>query len=290
MGKTKTKTKKKLTPEERKARLEAAYAKLEEGVQQITDSEAFKDYLRFLGSFHNYSANNVMLIHMQNPEATMVAGFHDWKKKGRFVRKGEKGIAIMAPVTVKIEDESTGEKRYEMRGCRITHVWDVSQTDGEPLPDTVHPEELNGESNGSSELYERLLAVTDKLGARVFDQVWAPFDGRDGMKGVYDRTNRQIHLRPGLAPDQKTKTLCHELVHHILHHKDKQFLSRVTAEVEAEGTAYAVLSHFGIDVGDYSFAYVANWAQGTKPLKMALDVIRSTTHELIEELEGVEVA
>lgn len=278
---------KKLSPEERKAKLDAAMEKLERGVAGITNTEGFKAYLKFLASFHNYSANNVMLIHSQNPEATMVAGFHDWRKKGRFVRKGEKGLMILAPLVGKVEDEKTGERESKVFGFRVTTVFDVSQTDGEEIPEGPRATLLASDTEGSKELYRRLLAIAESEGVRCFDQGGEEFHGRPGLRGFYRRSDKIIKLAYGLPVDQRTKTMCHELVHHLLH-KDKEHGRRETAEIEAEGTAYAVLAHFGIEADDYSFAYIANWTPGGKldPVKGAIATIRKTAHDLIERLEA----
>ncbi len=228
MGKTKTRP---LSTEERKARLEEVAAKLEAGVRRITDTEEFREYLRFMGNFHSYSANNVLLIHIQNQEATMVAGFHDWKKRRRSVCKGEKAIKILAPMTGKARDEITGEEKSQVFGFRAVSVFDISQTEGEPIPEAPDPQDLAGSSEGVETLYRSLISVAEAQGVRCFDQGGEEFHGQDGLKGFYDRTNRMIKLRFGLSPNQRAKTMCHELAHHFLHREDRKYLTRETAEL-----------------------------------------------------------
>lgn len=279
-----SKTKKKkdyvpLTKEQKQARLEELKNKLETGVQKLMTAESFKEYLRYMATFHDYSWRNVMLIAAQRPDASLVAGFHAWRKKGRFVRKGEKGIRILAPLAVK--DKETEE--YSIKGFKITTVFDVSQTDGEPIPEGLSAQKLTGESDQGKAVWT--LAET----YCIAHEVPLKLVGKDELGsalGMYDRKAKSIVVRDDLSADARAKTLIHEIVHHELH-KDGKHITRSTAEVEAEGTAYVVATYLGIESAeDYSFAYIANWGQEPKVLKEALKVIQKTASHLIEDLVG----
>ncbi len=292
MGKNTKKRQPRLTPEERRAKMEAVAARLEAGVEKILDSEEFKRYLAFVGRFHDYSANNVMLILMQRPDATMVAGYRAWQRMGRQVRRGEKGIVILAPKKWKqtVEDEETGEKvvvASGMRGCTTASVFDISQTDGEPLPERPSAKMLTGESTEGMALFQLLMGYVLDEGIEID---FAGADRLGGAKGLYTRptkaTPARITLLEGMAADQTTKTLLHEIVHHELH-KDAHFGSeaRASKEVEAEGTAFVVLQHYGVDSSDYSFADVAGWAADKRTYTAALKTIQRTADALIGRFE-----
>jgi len=274
----------------RNPRLEEAKAKLEAGVERIMDGDEFKNWLTFASKFHTYSANNQLLIWLQKPEATRVMGYGNkkgtsgWKSLCRQVRKGEQAIKIFAPKLGWVEDEETGERKRVVFGFLVVNVFDVSQTDGDPLPEPPTAKELTGESTKSKALLQRLYALCrdEKLDVRLV--------GRDELgsaKGAYvpsQYPGNHILLRDGMPEMQSAKTLCHEFVHYTLHNQGAA--ERDTAELEAEGTAYMVLSHFGIDTADYSFAYLAGWSNGDKDkFHAALAVIQKTASSLIQEIE-----
>ncbi|MGN0345866.1 MAG: DUF3849 domain-containing protein [Lachnospiraceae bacterium] len=279
--------------------------RLEEGLKELFESEKYKSYLSTMSKFHNYSFNNTLLIAMQKPEATLVAGFKAWQKNfNRHVNKGEKGIRILAPAPYKIKEERdkldpvTGEIMLDKDGTpqteeveikipafRAVSVFDVSQTNGEPIPELEAKELLS-----TVEGYEDFIkAVTYVAPVPVsFEDI--PGDS----KGFFSLAEKRIAVQEGMSESQTLKTLVHETAHSMLHDKDvNQDISepakdRNTKEVEAESIAYTVCQHFGIDTGDYSFGYIAGWSSGKdmKELKSSLDTIRRTASELITGIEG----
>lgn len=289
--------KKQRTQERARENVELAKETLEKGVEAILDGESFKNYLSLVSRLHKYSANNLILILEQFPEASMVMGYGNkagttgWKALGRYVKKGESGIKILAPMKRNVEDKTTGEKTSIVSGFKVVSVFDVSQTEGDPLPENpVRIEALSGSRKASIAVLDALFRHAEDIGLRVFDQSSGheKFQDNDKCFGVYDVMNRQVFLRPGMMVDQRCKTLLHEIVHDQLHNKDKLgYFSRSSAELEAEGTAYVVLSHFDLDTSQYSFGYLATWSLGNKDaFKAALASIQKTACELIEAIEA----
>ena len=278
--------------------------KLEEGLKELFESEKYKSYLSTMSKFHNYSFNNTLLIAMQKPEATLVAGYQAWQKNfNRHVNKGEKGIRILAPAPYKIKEERdkldpvTGEVMLDKDGMpqteeveikipafRAVSVFDVSQTDGEPIPELEAKELLS-----TVEGYEDFIkAVTFVAPVPIsFEDI--PGDS----KGFFSPTEKRIAVQEGMSESQTLKTMVHEIAHSMLHDKEvnKDILApakdRNTKEVEAESIAYTVCQHFGIDTSEYSFGYIAGWSTGRdmKELKSSLDTIRRTASELITGIE-----
>ena len=280
--------------------------KLEEGLKELFESEKYKSYLSTMSKFHNYSFNNTLLIALQKPEASLVAGFKAWQTNfNRHVKKGEKGIRILAPAPYKVKEERdrldpvTGEVMLDENGMpqkeevevkipafRVVSVFDISQTDGEPLPELETKELLS-----TVEGYEDFLkAVTYTAPAPVsFEDI--PGDS----KGYFSPAENRIAVQEGMSESQTLKTLIHETAHSILHRKEVDSgdiaapaKDRNTKEVEAESVAYTVCQHFGIDTSEYSFGYIAGWSSGKdmKELKSSLDTIRRTASELITGIEG----
>jgi len=237
-------------------------AKLKEGVQGVYTSDAWKAVLHVQSRFHNYSFGNSLLIYMQCPTATRVAGYDTWKKLGRQVVKGAKGIRIMAPHTYKVKNEQ-GED-VTKTGFHQTSVFDISQTTGEAIPTLC--EELREDTQSLRDFYEVIKAASP---VPVREEAIT-----DGSKGYYCRATDDIAIKKGMAAKQKVKTAIHEIAHAILHRKDearRAELTRNDLEIEAEGTAFVVCSHFGIDTSQYSFPYVASWSAG-----QSIDVILKT--------------
>lgn len=214
-----------------------------------------------MSRFHRYSANNSLLIAMQMPNATAVASYTDWKRKfGRQVRKGECGIRILAPARYrrKVEDEDGDEAVVERLACfRLAGTFDVSQTDGEPLPQIA---EL---LDGSVERYGQVMgAIEEAAPAPVgFEEMPA------SVNGFFSRAERRIAIRPGMSQAQTVKTAIHELAHSRMHDFDgatspEDPPDRGTREVQAESVAFVVARHYGLDTGSYNFGYVASWASG----------------------------
>lgn len=273
---------------------------LERGVHEIFTSEKYHIYLNTMSKFHNYSFNNTLLIAMQRPDATLVAGYQTWKKKfNRQVQRGEKGIKIIAPAPIKetrrVEkvDEETQEivigddgqpeteivERITPR-FRVTTVFDVSQTEGEPLP-TLGTTELEG----NVVIYEDFMKGLEELSP-------VPFRFEDignGAKGYY--SEKYIAIQRDMSNAQTMKTAVHETAHAILHDRDIMqengvSKDRTTKEVEAESVAYVVCSHFGLDTSEYSFSYIAGWSSNKEmsELRNSMDTIRVTSSKLIEDI------
>lgn len=257
--------------DERKEKQNKALAHLHTQVAATLNSDTWKAALAFRRRLqHPYSLTNLLLIHSQRPDATMVAGFHKWREVGRNVRKGEKGIMILAPLTRKRENDA-GEEERAVFGFRTAYVFDVSQTDGEEIPLIPKPTLLEGSDDAASEAVAILEALIKQRG-------WALKEGGlpDGALGSWTPAALTVRIRPDLAPLQRAKTLAHEIAHAAAEHgisKDE----RVTAELEAETTAYLVMDSLGLDTGDYSFAYLSNWMGGAKALDALLEAGRRAT-------------
>ena len=290
--------------ESRADRVKAITDKLEAGIAALFQSETYKAYLSTMAKFHNYSLNNTLLIAMQRPDATLVAGYQAWQKQHqRHVKKGEKGIQIIAPSPYKAKkerevlDPATGRPKLDAQGkpvketveveypaFRVATVFDVSQTEGKELP-SLGVDELSGKVDGYSRLLTALKEICPvPIG---FEQI------ESGAKGYYHTTEQRIALQEGMSEMQTVKTLIHEMAHQKLHshEKEKPREERLTArskEVEAESVAYTVCQHFGIDTSDYSFGYIAGWSSGkeTAELKESLGKIRDAASELITDIEA----
>lgn len=290
-----------------KQKLQEITDKLEEGLKELFESEKYKTYLSTMSKFHNYSFNNTLLIAMQKPEATLVAGYKAWQKNfERHVNKGEKAIRILAPAPYKIKEERdkldpvTGEMMFDENGMpqkeqvevtipafRAVSVFDVSQTDGKPIPE-LEAQELLSTVEGYEDFVQALMNVAPvPIG---FEDI--PGDS----KGYFHTEEKRIAVQENMSESQTLKTMVHEVAHSMLHNKEinrddlieEPAKDRNTKEVEAESVAYTVCQHFGIDTSDYSFGYIAGWSSGKdmKELKSSLDTIRKTASELITGIEG----
>ena len=279
--------------------------KLEAGLKELFESEKYKSYLSTMSKFHNYSFNNTLLIAMQKPEATLVAGYQAWQKNfERHVNKGEKAIRILAPAPYKIKEERdkldpvTGEMMFDENGMpqkeetevtipafRAVSVFDVSQTGGKPIPE-LEVNELLSTVEGYEDFVQALMNISPVPIA--FEDI--PGDS----KGYFSTAEKRIAVQENMSESQTLKTMVHEVAHSRLHDKevnqsmDIPVKDRNTKEVEAESVAFTVCQHFGIDTSDYSFGYIAGWSSGRnmKELKSSLDTIRKTASELITGIEG----
>ena len=277
--------------------------RLEQGVKDIFTSEMYTKYLLTMSKFHNYSFNNTLLIAMQRPDATLVAGYNAWKNKfNRYVKKGEKGIQIIAPAPVKEREErekidkdtgltvlnESGEPEIEVverviPRFRVTTVFDYAQTDGEPLP-TLEVNELTARVKDYTLLKEAIEQVSP---------VPIRFGEIEGnAKGYYSHVDKEICVRADMGESQTIKTMIHEVAHAMLHDSDQmkqrgEEKDQLTKETEAESIAFTVCSALGVDTSDYSFPYVASWASGKelKELKDSMDTIRLTAADFLEKLE-----
>lgn len=287
-------------------KVKAITDQLEAGIQALFESDKFREYLKTLSKFHDYSLNNTILIAMQKPDATLVAGYTAWQKQfGRQVQKGESGIRILAPTPYKKKmqvdkkDPVTGEilmnadgtseketREVLMPAFKVVNVFDVSQTDGKPLP-SIGVNELTGDVAQYEMFFEALKkSCPVPMG---FEQI----DG--GAKGYFHTVENRIAIQEDMSQVQTIKTAIHEMTHQKLHSIDPTKkpdpagtkLTRNQIETEAESVAFTVCQHYGIDTGDYSFAYVASWSHGkeTPELKASLDRIRQAANEMITEID-----
>lgn len=281
--------------------------KLEHGLEELFDSEKFKEYLNTMSKFYRYSFNNSLLIAMQKPDATLVASYRSWQKNfNRNVNKGEKGIRILAPAPYKIKEErevinplsglplldekgdvQTEEVEVSLTGFKVAYVFDVSQTSGEPLPE-ISAEELL-QSVDDYQIFMEALRNVAPVPLEVQE-----VDG--GAKGYFSPVEQKIAIQSGMSESQTVKTAIHEIAHSLLHDTDHARMEGVdatekkdrnTKEVEAEAVAYTVCQHFGIDTSDYSFGYVAGWSSGREmtELKKSMETIQKTAAELIGKIE-----
>ena len=286
-----------------KQRVQELTDKLEQGLQDLFNSDSYRNYLSTMSKFHNYSFNNTLLIAMQKPDATLVAGYKAWQKNfERHVNKGEKAIRILAPAPYKIKekrdkiDPVTQELLLDKDGnpqkeeveitipaFRAVSVFDVAQTDGKPIPELAAKELLS-----DVEGYQDMIRAVEAISPVPIELEEIAGDS----KGYYDREAKRIAVQENMSEGQTLKTMIHEVAHSKLHSKeveqDEQMKKdRNTKEVEAESIAYTVCQHFGVDTSDYSFGYIAGWSSGrdTKELRASIDTIRRTASELITGIE-----
>ena len=273
---------------------------LESGVEELFTSNRYKEFLKTMAKFHNYSFNNTMLIAMQRPDATLVTSYKNWQSMGRQVMKGEKGITIIAPAPYKkmkekeVLDENQrpimgtdGKPKTEQVEVTVPHfkavtVFDIAQTSGEPIQ-TLAPELLTA----AVQDFDSFMQAIQKI-----SPVPIRFDEIDGnANGYYHNADKEIVIKKGLSESQTLKTAIHETAHAKLH--DREIMEslglekdRLTKEVEAESVAYCVRSSFGLDTSDYSFPYIAGWSSSRemKEMKTSMDVIRKTAGEMIDQL------
>lgn len=240
---------------------------LERGTEALLTSEGYQAYLKTMARFHRYSFANSLLIHAQHPDATRVAGYRAWRSLGRQVRKGERAIKIFVPFRKKREDAETGEECCYVTGFGLGNVFDVSSTDGEPLPERAPLIESTEVTDVSREVNKRLSRWGIDEGIIMESR-----ELHGHAHGLWNPRNRQIVIRRGTNIDEngeeyplvdplnigKTKTLAHELAHYIADHKNGD--DRRDAEVVAESAAFVALEHFGLHTENYTFGYVAGWA------------------------------
>ncbi|QIN78354.1 ImmA/IrrE family metallo-endopeptidase [Rubrobacter marinus] len=276
--------------ERRDRKVREAVELLDAGVEKVLDGDEFKRYLAFSARFYRYSASNCLLILIQRPNATRVAGYRRWQELGRQVRRGEEGLKILAPIFRTVEDEEGGDKRRVLTSFKVVKVFDVSQTDSVPgagpMPEKPRPKPLSGDSEAARALGRSLLAFSESEGVPVTEDDAELDRLSPGARGVYLLRERRILLRSTLPADGRAKTLAHELAHHLLHRDaEATEADRPALEAEAEGTAYAVLSYFGIDASEYSFTYVARWAERKEVVRAALSNVQRTVRTVIEAVE-----
>lgn len=273
----------------------------EQGTKAVFESENYRNYLATMSKFHSYSFRNSLLILMQKPEATHVAGYAAWKKKfNRQVQRGESGIQIVgySPRKVNVEQEKKDSSGNTIIGAdgkpvmeKVTRqvpsyvpvsVFDVSQTEGEPLPQLVN------ELNGSVEAYQDLMqAIRDVSPFPVsFEEI------QGGTKGFCDPVTQRIVIQQGMSEAQSIKTAIHEVTHADLHAPEQNLIladrtDRRTREIEAESTAFVVCEHYGIDTSDYTFPYLASWSSSKElaELQSSLETIQKQAGDLIDKID-----
>lgn len=237
-------------------------------------SDQLTAMLKTMARFHRYSLSNVCLISAQRPDATRVAGFHAWRSLGRFVRKGEKGIVILAPIVGRRSDvEGDGDESRQVVGFRAAYVFDVSQTDGEPLPEIA---DASGDPGPHTAALRKAIATR----GIAIDEV----DDLDGALGT--SAGGRIQVVRGLAPAQEFSVLAHEFAHELLHHADNRPDSRDTRELEAEAVAFIVGEAVGLDVADAARDYIHLYRGDRDALMASLDRIRSAVATILSMLEA----
>lgn len=291
--------KNKKTTKDRQEVLKDLTEQLEKSIQDFMESEKYKTFLSSMAKFHNYSLNNQILIAVQKPDSTLCAGYTTWQKQNRYVKKGEKGIRIICPAPYKKEylkdviDKTTGKPELLPDGkakqeivqkvipfFKVGYVYDISQTEGQPLPEIA--DILEGDlGEGLKSLKEAMLQVSP------VPVCFQPIDGE--TNGFYSPAAGEIVVDSTLSEKQSLKTLIHETAHALLHNPEASSSqsTRETKEIEAESVAYVVCQYFGLDTSDYSFGYIAGWSsgKGTPELKASLENIRNTSNEIISNVE-----
>lgn len=270
--------------------------KLEAGIKEVFTSDRYREYLSTMNKFHSYSFNNSMLIHMQKPEASYVAGYKTWETMERHVKKGEKGITIFAPCPYKVKkpvevyDSKTGQVKRDIHGKPVTEekeityasfkaisIFDISQTEGKPLKELA--QELKGEIPDYMVLMDSVREIAPvPIRFKEWDM---------SKKGYYHYVDKEIVIKSGMSELQTVKTAIHEMTHSILHKDEAHLKDSGTMEVEAESVAFICCQHLGLDTSDYSFRYLARWSSDKElpELKSSLQTIQKTAHELIEDLD-----
>ncbi len=296
---------------ENKKRLAEITAGIENGIKDLWQSDRYKQYLQVMSRFHRYSVNNTILIYMQNPNASHVAGYKKWEKNfGRHVKRGEKGIQIIAPTPFKkkVEEEKLDpetkapmlnedgtvmmeEKEITVPMYRVVSVFDVSQTDGKPLP------KLAADLRGDVRYYSVFMEALRRTSPVPMDIAALP----PNIDGYFNAEAQEIKLRDGMSETQTFCASIHEITHATIHNDEKQRMaaqvegkdppkpkSRQTEEIEAESVAYAVCQYYGIDTSPNSFGYLAGWSEGKdlSELRDSLETINKTAGKLIRDIDG----
>ncbi len=277
---------------DRKEKVRELTDRLEEGVREVFESGKYAEYLKVMSRFHHYSPRNSILIAMQRPDATLVAGFQSWKKNfGRYVKRGEKAIEILAPMQFKIPRENeeditqnSDKKELVYTTFRPAYVFDLSQTDGKELPSIVN--NLSGEVPEFNKFMDVLKEVSP---------VPIEFEKLSGPDGFYSLKDKKIVIDNSMSEPQTMAAVIHEIAHSMLHDNDKLSASNDenpikdsrTKEVEAESIAYVVCQYFGIETGENSFGYVASWSKDKelKELFSSLETIKDTANQIIDSTE-----
>ena len=268
--------------------------RLEKGIEDLFESENYKNYLKTMSKFTSYSLNNTLLIAMQKPDSSTVAGFNTWKSLGRQEKKGEKAIQILAPIIYKKKREKEGEKDDRISnkedkplkeetekilvGFKVVNVFDISSTEGKELPEIAH--RLDGSVEGYSDFMKALRGISP------VPVVLQNVEG--SANGYFDLVNKFIAIDKNMSQEMHVKTGIHEVTHALLHDRDIETekdskIDIETKEVQAESVAFTVCEYFGIDTSNYSFGYIGGWSSSKdlKELKESMEVIRKTAQMII---------
>ncbi|MCH3960977.1 MAG: ImmA/IrrE family metallo-endopeptidase [Solobacterium sp.] len=274
---------------DRQIQIEQITQQLEKGVHDVFASDSYQNYLSSMARFHTYSVNNSLLIWMQRPDATLVAGYQAWKSQfNRSVRKGEKAIKIIAPIRRKkmydivIDNELVEDEGPKIIGWRTVSVFDIRQTFGDELPFYMH------------DLLPGMVNDYDRFAQAIALACPVPITYEcisSGAHGFYRPLDNDIVISNSLSQVQTIKTMLHETAHALLHHQDADDSSdsRYQREVQAESVAYAVCSYYGIDTHEYSFPYIAGWSSSKEmeELKASLQIIQETVDHLITAIDRI---
>ena len=272
-------------------KIKAALDRIDDSLETINTNEDWLKYLRFQSLFYNYSYGNTILIYSQNPEASFVKGYKAWNQLGRYVKKGSKGLAILAPCFRKIEEfkepenkaiyqdaEAQKETRRVISGFRVAYVYDIADTDGSDEYIPVLVKGLAGNSAAEKEIYDRLLAVISR------EYTVKEVKGT-ASKGSFNLETKVISVRSDLEYLQKTKTLLHEVGHAVdfsLHPESD--ISRNRRELIAESVAYVVALRLGLDTSSYSMSYIQSWLKDKDELKIIADTVQKVSYIIINKL------
>lgn len=272
-------------------KIKAALERIDNSLAAINTDEDWLKFLSFQAQFYNYSFGNAMLIFSQNPNATFVKGFKAWNKLGRYVKRGSKGLAILAPCIRKVEmfkepenknlyhdEEAEKEVRKVVSGFRIAYVYDIADTDGDDSMLPVLVTGLAGNGEQEKEIYERLFTVISK--EHCVHEV-----SGTASKGSFNLETKVISIREDLEYLQKIKTLLHEYAHLLdfqMHPEDD--ISRNRRELIAESVAFIVSLRLGLDTSRYSMSYIKSWLKDKEELKIIADSVQKIAYTIITEL------
>jgi hypothetical protein len=273
-------------------KIKDAFARIEQGLQNINTDEDWRKYLAFQSRFHNYSFGNTMLIYLQNPDASYVKGYKAWNQFGRYVKKGSKGMAIIAPCVkkrleceeVKNGDSDTKEEKERKKsisGFRVTYVYDIADTGGsdEYLPVLIKG--LSGNTETEKEIFEKVLYVVSE--SYTVQEV-----EKTASKGSYNLQTQIISIRSDMEYLQKIKTLLHETAHAIDFKMNPDTgIKRNRRELIAESVAFVVSSWLGLDTSSYSISYIRSWQKDKDELKMIADTVQKISSIIVDALEEV---
>jgi hypothetical protein len=251
----------------RQERVEEVHEMLMGHLETMVSGEDWQAFLSLASKFHNYSANNCMLISIQCPTATRVASFNKWKELGRYVKKGEKAISILAPCGFKYED-ADGDERFMLRGFKPVGVFDISQTEGDDLDEREITTLLEGEAPAG--MWDAISALIEAGGYTI------SFGDTRPANGVTYLDAKKVVISSTLSPAAAVKTLVHELTHTLQSEQHRKGLSRNILEIESESVAYVICNYFGLASAPYSIGYVAGWSGGK------LDVVRTTADWVVK--------